>query len=121
MSQSDINIAIRLLTMTASDQKAERPLGEFLSTMVKKYGERGYVVAPDEVLHDLFVRLYESPGKVTTEDGPLCLAIMRCGLKQQLLQGWKETEIADQVVFGYAERLHVTETELRTFVHAALA
>lgn len=124
MPRDDLVIATRLLAMTVTDQKTDRKLSEFLSTMVEKYGERGYCVAPDETLHALFSTMYEEPHRlVVADDGQLCLEIMRRGLRHSLSQGWSATDIAQHVVSGYMERMRAfaTEEELRAFVRTALA
>ena len=116
-------IATLLLQMTVSDQKPERTLSSLVETMVTKYGERGFALAPDEMLHDLFTRLYKEPHLVSAhDDGRMYQAIMHRGLRHLLSRGWSADEVVSQVVAGYGARVRVSvsESELRAFVRAAL-
>ncbi len=123
MPEQNQIIATLLLQMTISDQKSERTLSSLVQTMVEKYGERGFAVAPDEMLHELFTRLYEEPRSVTAEnDGELCLAIMNRGLRYNFSRGWNAKDLTEQVVADYGARLRpaADADSLRTFVRAAL-
>lgn len=112
-------VAVALLATTIRIQKSDRPKDSIVQGNVAKYGRRGFRVADDGVLKDVFERLYTAPESVTPEkDGALCLVIMSRGLQDQRRLGWSTEEIETFAVRDYAPQLPspLSDGDLRSFV-----